>query len=203
MHALEAEMRRLAESNNIPIIAPESALKLSEIISATKPRRILEIGAAIGYSALLMLEAGREDAKVTTIEIDPERAALARSFIQKAGETGRIELIEGDAGAILKGLSGSYDFVFLDGPMGQYLRQLKDLLPEKLAEQAVIVADNVAFRGMVNGEEPCLPRYKTIVLRLREYIAFVSSNPHFKTEIFTEADHLAISYYSKELKENA
>ncbi len=203
MYSFEAEMRMFAAAENVPILAATSAKKLIEIVGETKPKRILEIGTAIGYSALLMIKAAGPLARLTTIEKDPERAALARSFIAKANELQRIEIVEGDAAQILPALEGCYDFVFIDGPKGQYLRQLKMLLPEKLAEKATIVADNVGFRGMVDGASPCLPRYRTLVERLREYIDFVAKDPHFSTQIFASADHLAISYYSKELKNDA
>ena len=203
MHSFEEEMRQFAALENVPILAVTSAEKLIEVVKETKPKRILEIGTAIGYSALLMIKSADASASLTTIEMDPERAALARRFIAKADELRRIEIIEGDAAQILPRLEGRYDFIFIDGPKGQYLRQLKMLLPEKLAEKATVIADNVGFRGMVDGTTPCLPRYRTLVTRLREYIDFVSKNPHFSTQIFASADHLAISYYSKELKNDA
>jgi predicted O-methyltransferase YrrM len=199
MHSLEVEMRQWAEIHQVPILASASADYLAALVREKKPRKILEIGCAIGYSALLIAQHCAVDGKITTLEIDPERITIAKDFIARTKQTERIEIIQGDANALISTLAGPYDFVFLDGPKGQYLRQLQQLLPDKLTQNATIVADNVAFRGMVGGAVPCLPRYKTLVARLRQYIEFVSTDPRFLTKIITEADHLAISDYTKEL----
>lgn len=199
---LEQEMRSWAELHNVPIIAPASALQLAALAAEKQPRRILEVGCAIGYSALLLAEHSAADVQITTIEMDPQRAATARRFIAAAGKENSIRLIEGDAAAVIDSLDGPFDFVFLDGPKAQYLKELQQLLPDKLASHATIVADNVSFRGMVDGSAPCLPRYRTLVKRLREYVSFVSTDRRFATRIIASADHLAISEYSKELSAN-
>ena len=173
----------------MPIIrGPERELLLKAAALA-KPRRMLEIGTAIGYSALLLAERFPK-AQIHTVELDEERYHMAVQVMERAGLTGRVHCILGDAGQVIPTLSGPYDFLFLDGPKGQYLRELKAIEP-LLSERAVIAADNVLFRGLVEAKDPVPHRYRTLVMRLREYIDYV--NEKYETRIYKEGDGLAVS----------
>lgn len=183
--ALEKE----ALQGGVPILrGVERPLLLSAAAEAV-PRRILEIGTAIGYSALLLADRFPE-AVIDTIELDAARYARAKRAIGEAGAEERIHCHLGDAADIIPKLTGSYDFLYIDGPKGQYLRHLK-LAEPLLSPRAVVAADNVLFRGMVEGDGPVPHRYRTLVMRLREYIAYVGEA--YVTEIHTEGDGLAVS----------
>ena len=151
LRALEQE----AERDGVPILrGPERALLL-DAVAAAKPRRILEIGTAIGFSALLMGERCPA-VEIDTLEIDEARHARALQAVMDAGRADRIHCHLGDAAAIIPMLQGPYDFLYLDGPKGQYLRQLQMIEP-RLSEHAVIAADNVLFRGLVESTGPTPP----------------------------------------------
>lgn len=187
------ELEFEAETYNIPIIRESERQLLFKTVYENKPKRILEIGTAIGFSALLMATAN-DDAIIDTVEKDTKRFERAKKAIEDANMTERINCISGDADKVISELSGNYDFVYLDGPKGQYLNHLKKI--EKiLSEKAVIVADNVLFKGLVKSVEYPPHRYRTIVVRLREYLEYV--NREYSTEIYEEGDGMAISFRNK------
>ena len=188
------EMEIFAADNKVPIINENGCKIFINIIEAKKPKRVLEIGTAIGYSALLTMVHGAEDARVLSLELSPERAALAQEFIAKSQYADRVEIVLGDAGEILGGLNPSepFDMVFIDAAKGQYPDYLRKVLP-LLAEDGIIVADNVLFRGYVLSEEKPPRRYKTIVKRLREYLAMVNDDRYFVTEVYENGDGLALT----------
>lgn len=187
------ELEFEAETYNIPIIRESERQLLFKTVYENKPKRILEIGTAIGFSALLMATAN-DDAIIDTVEKDTKRFERAKKAIEDANMTERINCISGDADKVISELSGNYDFVYLDGPKGQYLNHLKKI--EKiLSEKAVIVADNVLFKGLVKSVEYPPHRYRTIVVRLREYLEYV--NREYSTAIYEEGDGMAISFRNK------
>ena len=186
---LERELEIYAEKNRVPIIRGPERPFLLEVAAMEKPRRILEIGTAIGYSALLLAK-HYPMAEIDTIELDEARHHMAEETMKRAGLAERVHCHLGDAGEVIQKLSGPYDFVYLDGPKGQYLRELLAIEP-KLSKKAVVAADNVLFRGLVRGEETPPHRYRTLVMRLREYIEYVESC--YDTKIYEEGDGLAVS----------
>lgn len=187
------ELEFEAETYNIPIIRESERQLFFKTVYENKPKRILEIGTAIGFSALLMATAN-DDAIIDTVEKDTKRFERAKKAIEDANMTERINCISGDADNVISELSGNYDFVYLDGPKGQYLNHLKKI--EKiLSEKAVIVADNVLFKGLVKSVEYPPHRYRTIVVRLREYLEYV--NREYSTVIYEEGDGMAISFRNK------
>lgn len=188
--ALEAE----AAAGGVPIIRAEEREALLRAAAEARPRRILEIGTAIGYSALLLAERFPE-AEVDTVELDEKRRARALRAVEEAGAAGRVRCLAGDAAEVIPRLTGSYDFLYLDGPKGQYLAHLR-LAEPLLSDRAVIAADNVLFRGLVRAEGPVPHRYRTIVTRLRDYIAYAEA--HYDTEIDTAGDGLAVSRRRKD-----
>lgn len=187
------ELEFEAETYNIPIIRESERQLLFKTVYENKPKRILEIGTAIGFSALLMATAN-DDVIIDTVEKDTKRFERAKKAIEDANMTERINCISGDADKVISELSVNYDFVYLDGPKGQYLNHLKKI--EKiLSEKAVIVADNVLFKGLVKSGEYPPHRYRTIVVRLREYLEYV--NREYSTVIYEEGDGMAISFRNK------
>lgn len=188
-HILKTELEVLAEKDHVPILRETERNLLLAVAAEVNPRKILEIGTAIGYSALLLGERFPE-AEIDTVEVDETRHGIAEKAMERAGMADRIHCHLGDASLVISTLLGPYDFVFLDGPKGQYLRELKAIEP-LLSEKAVIAADNVLFRGLVRAKGPVPHRYRTLVTRLREYIDYVTAN--YKTVIHEEGDGMAIS----------
>jgi len=170
---LFTEIEEYADEYNIPIINKESRQLLIDTVKKNAPKSILEVGTAVGYSALVMVQNMPLDGKIITIEQDANRIDTAYDFITRAGRIEQIQLMDGDASEILDQLEGTFDMVFIDAAKGQYLDYLLKVM-DKLSVGAVIVADNVLFRGMVMSNEPPLKRYRTIVKRLREYLDFVN-----------------------------
>lgn len=150
---------------------------------------------AIGYSTLQIARNGAADIQITTMELSEERAEAAKAYIKRAGFAERIRVLTGDAGQLLleeAPKDAPYDFVFLDAAKGQYVDYFHKIEP-LLAENAVILADNVLFRGYVRSEEKAPRRFRTIVKRLREYIALVTEHPRYSTEILENGDGLAVT----------
>lgn len=200
MEALFKQMEDFAKENKVPIINENGRKVFIDIVKKYKPQRVLEIGTAIGYSALLTIYYGAENAKIISLELDEERATQAQNFINQSKYKDQIEIILGDAAENIGKLDKNYkfDMVFIDAAKGQYPDYLKKVLP-LLADDGIILADNVLFRGYVMSEEKPPRRYKTIVKRLSEYIAMVSDTDKFTTEIFENGDGLALT---KRLKTN-
>ncbi|WP_040683490.1 O-methyltransferase, partial [Thermosinus carboxydivorans] len=187
--ALLLELEDYASRCGIPIIGQVGAALLCQAAVERQPKQILEVGTAIGYSTLLLLGAVPE-ARIVTIEINRQRWEKAREMIARAGAVGRVRLLLGDAGALLPDLDGPFDFVFLDAAKGQYLDYLMKLL-DKLSDGAVVVADNVLFRGWVRSARVVPRRYRTLVKRLREFLAFITTDPRFTTTICDIGDGVA------------
>jgi predicted O-methyltransferase YrrM len=192
MEVLLEEMEEYAAEHHIPIINKNGRGVLVETVSEAQPQRVLEIGTAIGYSSLLIAQEAASDVAIVTLELDEERAATAIDFIARSPFSTQIHILLGDAGESLVGLQGPFDLVFIDAAKGQYPDYFRKVLPI-LAENGVIIADNVLFRGYVRGTEESPRRYKTIVKRLREYIEMAEKTPGFTTEIYENGDGLAVS----------
>ncbi len=195
------EMEAYAEAEHVPIIRSEASAILVQAAREKRPKHILEIGTAIGYSALLLAETLADGGRITTIEISEERAELAKAYLARTPYADRIRIVCGDAEDVLPALEETYDFVFIDAAKGQYERYLSAILA-RLEDGAVIAADNVLFRGYVLGKEKETPRrFKTIVKRLREFLAMLDSDPAFSAvEIYPDGDGMAICCYHPKAK---
>lgn len=181
-----------AQKNHVPIIRDESLGVLIENVKKIKPKRILEIGTAIGYSGIHMLKIS--EATLTTIEIDSSRYEIARSNFERFGLSERVKMHNIDALEYLKQAvkaNETFDFVFLDGPKGQYIKYLQ-YIEKLLNDGGVIFADNVYFRGMVKGDKLPPHKYRTIVVNMRKYLQAVNNAP-FNTEIIDIEDGIAIT----------
>lgn len=179
-----------------PILPPESARLLQLLVSLHKPAKILEIGTNIGYSAIRMLEAAPQ-AQLFTIEMEEGTAAAARENFRRAGVHGRATVYVGRAEEILAYMTGSYDFIFLDGPKGHYLLLLDYLLP-LLAPEGLLVCDNVLFRGMITGDRKPTHRKRTLCKKLDYFLQAVSGHPGLITSVIPIGDGMSISYKRSE-----
>lgn len=194
--ALLAEMKAYGEASHVPIININGLRVLTETVAAKRPRRVLEIGTAIGYSTLYIAANGAEEVEIVTLELSQERAAEAAGFIKRSRFADRISIVTGDAGENIQKQSGKFDLVFIDAAKGQYPDYFRKVYP-LLADDAVVIADNVLFRGYVQGAVPVPRRFRTIVKRLREYIGLVTDDTEFRTEIHADGDGLAVSWRYK------
>jgi len=188
------EMEGYAALHHVPIINERGRQAFLQVVQEAKPHRVLEIGTAIGYSSLLMAQNGAADIEITTLELSDERIKTAQSYIDRSAYADRIHIMGGDAAENLLKLQltgQKFDFVFIDAAKGQYVDYFHKIQP-MLADKAVILADNVLFRGYVKGDVPTPRRFKTIVKRLREYIELVSQPPYV-TEILENGDGLAVT----------
>jgi predicted O-methyltransferase YrrM len=183
------EMEHSAEERYIPILDLESVSFLQVLLKIAKPRRILEIGTAIGYSAIVMARAC--EAQITTIERDAERVNEARDHFAKAGLSGRIELLEGDALELIAPL-GMYDFVFLDAAKGQYPKFL-ELIDPHLEQGGILLSDNILFQGLVSGQGEVKHKLRTMVNRLREYNELLANHPGYETTFLPLGDGVSLS----------
>jgi len=175
-----------------PVLPGESAQLLKLLITLAKPKKILEIGTNIGYSAGIMLSAAPQ-ARLYTIEMEEDTAHRAEENFKQAGFSERATIYIGKAEEILSYMTGSYDFIFLDGPKGHYLLLLDYLLP-LLADDGVLVCDNVLFRGMVTGDRKPKRRKETICKKLDLFLKEISNNPQLITSVLPIGDGMSVSY---------
>ncbi len=183
-------LERYAEENHIPILEPETAKLLECMLAVHKPKRILELGTAIGYSALCMANAS--DARITTIEINAETAKLAEKNIHEYGKSDRIEVLVGDGVERITGLKGSYDFVLIDAAKGHYKEYFDACLP-LLEDGALVFSDNVLFKGTIAKPSLAVRRKRTIVHRMRDYLDYITTLEGVCTSVIPLGDGVALS----------
>ena len=185
------KIKQKALEEHIPIIMDDTLEVVDKILKEIKPKRILEIGTAVGYSAMCFSEFLSEGGRIDTIERDEERIQEAKENFKKVGVEDKIHLYEGDALEILPTLNEKYDMVFIDAAKGKYPFFLNQAL-HKLNPQGIIFADNILYKGYVMSDYN-KHKQRTAVRNLREYIKEVSENPNLETEILEVGDGLAIS----------
>lgn len=187
------KLKKEALERFIPIVRDKTAQALCQQCKLLQPRKILEIGTAIGYSALLMLKSC--NAQVFTIEKNHERFLEAQSNLKDYINEGRVKLFEDDASAVLEQLvlqGEMFDFVFLDGPKGQYIHYLPNLY-KLLNKNGVIFADNVKLLGLVNDESKVTHKNRAMVNNMKQFIDQIQNNGLFDTQIFDIEDGYSIS----------
>ena len=184
-------IKEKALENHIPIIMDDTLEVVSKILIENKPERILEIGTAVGYSAMCFSEYLQENGKIDTIERDEERIAEAKINIKNVGVEDKINIYEGDAVEILPTLNEKYDVVFIDAAKGKYPFFLKEAL-RMIKPTGIIIADNILYKGYVMSDYN-KHKQRTAVRNLREYIKEVTENSKIETEILEVGDGLAIS----------
>ncbi|MEA4849025.1 MAG: O-methyltransferase [Clostridiaceae bacterium] len=195
------EMEEYAKENHVPIITPDIAGLLAVLIKTAGVKSILEIGTAIGYSAIHMGICAGEGFSITTIERNEELAAMAAGFIKKAGMEDNIRIMTGAAEEILKDVPGSFDMIFVDAAKGQYMDFMKDSIG-RLRIGGLFVCDNVLFRGMVAERSLLIRRKITIVKRLKKFLSFISSCDSLQTAVIPMGDGISVCCKLKEVEFN-
>lgn len=185
------KIKQKALEEHIPIIMDDTLEVVDKILKEVKPTKILEIGTAVGYSAMCFSEYLQEGGKIDTIERDEERIAEAKINIKNVGVEDKIKIYEGDAVEILPTLKEQYDVVFIDAAKGKYPFFLKEAL-RMIKLTGVILADNILYKGYVMSDYN-KHKQRTAVRNLREYIKEVTENPNIETEILEVGDGLAVS----------
>ena len=187
------ELECSALSEGVPIIRKEMQSFIKTLLALKKPQRILEVGTAVGFSTLLMCEYSQPEMHITTIENYEKRIPKARENFRRAGRESQITFLEGDAGQILKELSGSYDLIFMDAAKGQYIHFLPDVL-RLLVPGGLLVSDNVMQDGSIIESRFCVERRdRTIHARMREYLYELKHNELLETSIVPLGDGVALS----------
>ena len=182
------ELRKYAKENKVPIMNSQTKELLVSLIKIAKPKKILEIGTAIGYSSLIFSK--YSDAQITTIELDENTAKIANNNFKKYKTN--IKLINDDAMKALRNIDQGFDFVFIDANKSRYLDYFK-ITSKLLNEGGIIVADNVLFRGEVCNDDLIEKRKITLVKNLRKFLAYITNNEDFISSIIPIGDGLTIS----------
>lgn len=182
----------------VPIIKKETESLLKTLVAARRPEAILEVGTAVGYSALLMSQVMPENCHITTIEKYEPRIPIARANFRRAGQEDRITLLEGDAGHYLKTLEGPFDFIFMDAAKGQYIHWLPDVL-RLLSLGGILMSDNVLQDGDIAESRYAVERRnRTIHSRMREYLYILTHTKGVETSVIPLGDGVTISVKTKD-----
>ena len=191
--AMLDQIEREATADYVPIIRKEMQSFLKFLLAMKKPARILEVGTAVGFSAILMAEYDPVPCQITTIENYEKRIPIARENFKRAGKEAQIALLEGDAAEVLKTLEGSYDFIFMDAAKGQYIHFLPEIL-RLLAKDGVLVSDNVLQDGdVIESRFAVTRRNRTIHKRMREYLYTLTHSEELVTAVLPVGDGITLS----------
>ena len=188
------EIEKEARKDGVPIIRKEMESFLRVMLSIKKPMRILELGTAVGYSAILMSEYIDEKGQIITIENYDKRIPIAKENIKKAGRENVIKLLEGDAMEIMPTLErDQFDFVFMDAAKAQYIHFLPEVL-RLMKKDGVLITDNVLQEGdLIQSKYVVRRRDRTINKRMREYLEVVKNHPQLETSIVPIGDGITMS----------
>ena len=187
------QIEKEARADSVPIIRREMQSFLRTLLMLKKPVHILEVGTAVGFSALLMSEYVPEECAITTIENYEKRIPIARENFKKAGKEEQITLLEGDAAKILKTLEGSYDFIFMDAAKAQYINFFPDVL-RLLKKGGILISDNVLQDGdIIESHFAVERRNRTIYKRMREYLYVLKNHEELETSIIPLGDGVTLS----------
>ncbi len=200
IHSLETPESPLIEQieqealdTYVPIIRKETQSFLKVLLMMKKPVRVLEVGTAIGFSALLMCEYLPGNGHITTIEKYEKRIPIARENFKRAGKEDRITLIEGDALEVMRSLEGPFDFIFMDAAKGQYIHYMPEAI-RLLSKDGVLMSDNVLQDGdIIESRFAVERRNRTIHSRMREYLYELKHNDQLQTSIIPLGDGVALS----------
>ena len=187
------EIEREALETYVPIVRKEMQSFLKVLLMIKRPMRILEVGAAVGFSSILMSEYMPEGGHITTIENYDKRIPIARANFKRAGKEEQIDLIEGDALEVMHGLEGPYDLIFVDAAKGQYIHYLPEVM-RLLGTDGVLVSDNVLQEGdIIESRFAVERRTRTIHSRMREYLYELKHHDQLQTSIIPLGDGVALS----------
>lgn len=195
IEAIEQEALR----DRVPIIRKEMQSFLKVLLMIKRPMRILEVGAAVGFSSILMSEYMPEGGHITTIENYDKRIPIARANFKRAGKEEQIDLIEGDALEVMHGLEGPYDLIFVDAAKGQYIHYLPEVM-RLLGTDGVLVSDNVLQEGdIIESRFAVERRNRTIHSRMREYLYELKHHDQLQTSIIPLGDGVALSVKRRDI----
>lgn len=183
---LLSELREYAEENHVPIIEEECEEFYNFLINTTKPKKILELGTAIGYSAI-SFSMNESVERLVTVEINEDVVKIAKENIKKSGLEDKIEIVHSDAYEYLVESSDTFDFIFIDAAKGQYEKYFDEAI-KLLNRDGIIVCDNVLFRGMIANQELVKRRKITIVKRLRKFLKDIKDDDRFYSSIVPIGD---------------
>ena len=187
------QIEKEAIDTYVPIIRKEMQSFLKTLLAIKKPARILEVGTAIGFSAILMAEYNPAECQITTIENYEKRIPIARANFERAGKDGQITLLEGDAAEVLKELEEPFDFIFMDAAKGQYVHFMPDVL-RLLKEDGILVSDNVLQDGdIIESRYVVTRRNRTIHKRMRDYLYQLTHHEELVTSILPIGDGITVS----------
>jgi len=200
IHSLETENSEILETiekealdSFVPIIRKEMQSFLKVLLAIKKPKRILEVGTAVGFSAILMSEYAPNDCHITTIEKYEPRIPIAKENFKRAGKEDKITLLEGDALEILQGMEGKFDFIFMDAAKAQYIYYMPEVV-RLLAKDGVLISDNVLQDGdIIESRFAVERRNRTIHSRMREYLYELKHHKLLETSIIPLGDGVALS----------
>lgn len=200
IHSLESSESEIIETIEqealdtfVPIIRKETQSFLKVLLMMNRPKRILEVGTAVGFSAILMSEYMPEDGHITTIENYEKRIPIATDNFKRAGKEDKITLIQGDALEVMKELEGPYDFIFMDAAKGQYIHYMPEAL-RLLSKGGVLMSDNVLQDGdIIESRFAVERRNRTIHSRMREYLYELKHHEQLQTSILPLGDGVALS----------
>ena len=191
--AMLDQIEREATADYVPIIRKEMQSFLKFLLAMKKPARILEVGTAVGFSAILMAEYDPVPCQITTIENYEKRIPIARENFKRAGKEAQIALLEGDAAEVLKTLEGPYDFIFMDAAKGQYIHFLPEIL-RILEKDGVLVSDNVLQDGdVIESRFAVTRRNRTVHKRMREYLYTLTHSEELVTAVLPVGDGITLS----------
>lgn len=186
---IEAEALR----TDVPVIRKETQACLKLFLALKKPKRILEVGTAVGFSAILMKTYNPADCTITTIENYEKRIPIARANFKRAGMEDVITLIEGDAAAVLGQLDGTYDMIFMDAAKGQYIHFLPQVM-RLLSEDGMLISDNILQDGdIIESRYAVIRRNRTIHRRMRRYLYELTHHEQLVTAVFPVGDGITVS----------
>ncbi len=195
------ELELQAKKERVPIIRREMQSFLKVLLQIKKPARILEVGTAVGFSALLMAKYTPESTRITTIEKYEKRIPVARANFQAAQMEHKITFLEGDALEILENMEDSFDFIFMDAAKGQYIRFFPEVM-RLLAPEGILVSDNVLQEGdLIESHFAVERRNRTIYKRMRDYLYVLKHDERLETSILPVGDGAAVSYKKKDSQE--
>lgn len=186
------EIEDFARENGVPIVQKETGVFLEFMTSMKKPKRILELGTAVGFSSILMYEASGVEPEIITIERDEKMIELATMNLEKFNLSDKIKIEQGDCLEVLEKLEEPFDLIFMDAGKGHYNHFLPHCL-RLLKEDGIIIADNVLFRGMVASDELVKRRKITIVKRMRTYLDLVTQDKNLITSVIPMGDGIAVT----------
>lgn len=191
------ELEDYAAQHKVPIVHKEVSEFLKVLLKVQKPKRILEVGCAIGYSSILFASTIGDDVEIITVERNEKMIEKAKENIKLAGFEKNITILEGDAEEKLKEVEGKFDMIFIDAAKGQY-QLFYDLVIDKLKVDGLLISDNILYQGMVAHDNFVVRRKITIVKRMRNYLDYICNCNYLNTSLIPIADGVALSYKQSE-----